>query len=109
MWVCLPECKVKLLKFPLIHAIVVASEKFSWDSILMSFIYIQLIMLMVINAFSNHWLQNCILSIHIAGHDGSMCNANQYGSMCDQILSIDTNVSQHFRSMLRIWSHIDPY
>ena len=28
------------------------------------------------------------------GHDGSICNADQCGSMCDQILSIDTNVSQ---------------
>ena len=29
-----------------------------------------------------------------SGHDASMCNADQCGSMCNQIASIDTNVSQ---------------
>ncbi len=44
-----------------------------------------------------------------SGHDGSMCNADQYGSMCDQILSIDDFYWETLVSMLRIWSHIDPY
>ena len=54
--------------------------------------------------------------MHLTGHDVSMCNVDQYGSMCDQIRSIDLKMflnKDHYWetlvSMLRIWSHIDPY
>ena len=42
-----------------------------------------------------------ILCQIMSGHDGSMYNADQYRSMCDQISSIDTNVSQCLRSRVK--------
>ncbi len=36
-----------------------------------------------------------LVLLAITGHDGSMCNADQYGSMCDQILSTDTDAGSN--------------